>query len=177
MEEIKQIVAKNITELRRASGMTQLELAERLNYSDKAVSKWERGDSLPDVTVLKQVADLFQVTVDYLLSPEHAENADRAVYQGREPRNRHIIMGISILSVCLAASLVFVILNLIYGNSVRHWLSFVCAVPASLIVILIFNSLWFNPRRNFLIVSLLMWSVLLCIHLSLLLLGFNVWII
>ena len=57
MEEIKQSVAKNLTELRRASGMTQLELAERLNYSDKAVSKWERGDSLPDVAVLKQIAE------------------------------------------------------------------------------------------------------------------------
>ena len=177
MEEIKQTVAKNLTELRRASGMTQLELAERLNYSDKAVSKWERGDSLPDVAVLKQIADLFQVTVDYLVSPEHTEPVQRTVYEGRELRNRHIILGISILLVCLMATLVFVILNLIHGIAVRHWLSFIYAVPACLIVTLIFNTLWFNPRRNYLIVSLLMWSILVCIHLSLLLIGFNVWLI
>ena len=68
MENIKQIVAKNIADLRRASGLTQMEFAEKLNYSDKAVSKWERGDSLPDVAVLKQIADLFQVTLDYLVT-------------------------------------------------------------------------------------------------------------
>lgn len=177
MEEIKQIVAKNLTELRRASGMTQLELAARLNYSDKAVSKWERGDSLPDVAVLKQIADLFHVTIDYLVSPEHAQDSERAVYEGRDLRNRRIIMGISLLLVCLIATLVFVSLDLIYGGAARHWLSFVYAVPACAIVTLIFNSLWFNPRRNFLIVSVLMWSVLVCFYLSLLLLGFNVWLI
>lgn len=177
MEEIKQVVAKNLTELRRASGMTQLELAERLNYSDKAVSKWERGDSLPDVAVLKQIADLFEVSIDYLVSPEHPQISERAVYEGRELRNRRIIMCISLLLVCLMATLIFVILNLIHGNAARHWLSFIYAVPACLVVTLIFNTLWFNPRRNFLIVSLLMWSVLVCIHLSLLLLGYNVWLI
>ena len=67
MDEIKLIIARNITDLRRKNNMTQAELAERLNYSDKAISKWERGESLPDVTVLKSVADVFRVTVDYLL--------------------------------------------------------------------------------------------------------------
>ena len=65
MDEIKLIIARNITDLRRKNNMTQAELAERLNYSDKAISKWERGESLPDVTVLKSVADVFRVTVDY----------------------------------------------------------------------------------------------------------------
>ena len=64
--ELKQVVAKNISELRRSAGMTQLELAEILNYSDKAVSKWESGASLPDVGVLLQIANTFGVTVDYL---------------------------------------------------------------------------------------------------------------
>lgn len=177
MDDFKLIVAKNITDLRRASGKTQLELAEQLNYSDKAVSKWERGESLPDVAVLKQIADLFHVTIDYLVSEEHSKEAQRIVYAGRDLRNRHIIMGISILLVLLAATLIFVVLNLVYGNAVRHWLCFAYAVPGSIIVWLVFCSIWFNPRHNFLIVSLLMWTVLICIHLSLLLLGFNVWLI
>ena len=46
-----------------------------------------------------------------------------------------------------------------------------------MIICLIFNSLWFNPRRNFIFVSVLMWSILVTIHISLLLLGFNIWII
>ena len=61
MEELREIIAKNISDLRKKSGLTQIELAEKLNYSDKAVSKWERGDSVPDVGVLKQIADLFGV--------------------------------------------------------------------------------------------------------------------
>ena len=57
MQDLKPIIAKNIAELRKAASMTQIELATRLNYSDKAVSKWERGDSIPDVAVLKQIAE------------------------------------------------------------------------------------------------------------------------
>ena len=68
MEDLKQIISKNIVSLRNSENMTQAELAEKLNYSDKAVSKWERGDSLPDVIVIKQIADIFGVTVDSLLT-------------------------------------------------------------------------------------------------------------
>ena len=67
MVDLKPIIAKNITALRQSHKMTQIELAEKLNYSDKAVSKWERGESIPDVTVLKTIADLFGVSLDYLL--------------------------------------------------------------------------------------------------------------
>ena len=67
MDENKRIVADNITALRTAKKLTQSQLAEMLNYSDKSVSKWERGDSVPDVFVLKKIADIFGVTVDWLL--------------------------------------------------------------------------------------------------------------
>lgn len=178
MENIKQVIATNIAELRRAAGLTQLEFAETLNYSDKAVSKWERGDSLPDVAVLKKIADLFHVTLDYLVTEDHsAAVQERVQYQGRGLRNRRIIAGISILLVWLAATIAFVIVDLVCGTSARNWTAFLYGVPASMIVLLVFNSLWFNPRRNFLLVSVLMWSVLACIHISLLLLGFNIWII
>lgn len=69
MEDLKAVIAKNITELRKENKLTQLELAEKLNYSDKSVSKWERGESIPDVIVLKELADLFGVSVDYMLKP------------------------------------------------------------------------------------------------------------
>lgn len=178
MDNIKQIVAKNITDLRRSTGMTQLELAEKLNYSDKAVSKWERGESLPDVSVLKQIADLFSVTMDYLVSSDHKDHTrERTIYAGRELRNRRIIAGISILLVWLAVTMAFVIIDLVQGTAVRNGVIFLYGIPASMVVLLVFNSLWFNPRWNFLIVSALMWSLLLCIHISLLLLGFNIWII
>ena len=178
MDNIKQVVAKNITDLRKSVGMTQLELAEQLNYSDKAVSKWERGDSIPDVAVLKQIADLFSVTLDYLVSDDHKHtSSERTVYSGRELRNRRIITGISILLVWLCACIAFVVVDLVLGSAARNWITYIYAIPASAVVALVFNSLWFNPRRNFIIVSALMWSALLAIHLSFLLIGFNIWII
>ena len=73
MEDLKPIIAKNITVLRQNAKMTQFDLAEKLNYSDKAISKWERAESIPDVSVLKSIADLFGVTVDYLLQDGHTD--------------------------------------------------------------------------------------------------------
>ena len=67
MEEVKDIVAKNIHELRKKNNMTQLELAEKLNYSDKTVSKWEKGENSPDITVLVEIANIFGVSLDYLV--------------------------------------------------------------------------------------------------------------
>ena len=67
--DIKENLSQNLIKFRKASGLTQIELAEKLNYSDKAVSKWERGESIPDLSVLKNIADLYGVTIDTLISP------------------------------------------------------------------------------------------------------------
>ena len=83
MTDIKQIVSKNIAILRKQRGLTQLELAERLNYSDKAISKWERGESIPDIVVLKTIADMFEVTVDWLIC-DHDNDAPVADDQGEK---------------------------------------------------------------------------------------------
>ena len=89
MENLKITVAKNIADLRKAANMTQLDLASRLNYSDKAVSKWERGESLPDVATLKTIAEIFSVTVDYLLQEEHLqETIPVQQYSKHRRRNR-----------------------------------------------------------------------------------------
>ena len=72
-EKIKGQIGANIAERRKAAGMTQAGLAEKINYSDKAVSKWERGESVPDVLTMMQLAQLFGVTVnDLLQSPAKA---------------------------------------------------------------------------------------------------------
>lgn len=69
MEDLKAVFAGNLIRLRTAAEWTQADLAERINYSDKSVSKWERADALPDLTVAKAIADQFGVTVDYMLVP------------------------------------------------------------------------------------------------------------
>lgn len=169
MEDLKAIIAKNIAELRRQSEMTQFELAEKLNYSDKAVSKWERGESVPDIAVLKEIADLFSVTVDYLLESEHKKKKSFSDVLRVRMQNHGFITGMSITLVWLIALFAFVIGDYFKAwTDDLHWLSFLFALPVTFIVWLVLNSIWFNPRRNFLIVSLLMWSTLVSIYVSLL---------
>lgn len=179
MEDLKQNLAKNITALRQASSMTQLELAEKLNYSDKAISKWERGESIPDVTVLKSIADLFGVTLDYLLEENH--DAPTALpdpvpeIPGRKHRNHKVITALSILIVWFVSTFLFVVLDTAMPGIIANWLTFVYAVPVTMIVWLVFNSIWFNKRRNYLIISLLMWTTLLAIFLTVAACGFAMW--
>ena len=190
MEELKKIIARNIIDLRRANNMTQLELAEKLNYTDKAVSKWERGESLPDISVLKAIADLFGVKIDYLVTVDHVEAvsevlmsedaADEAARHARHKKSNHrVITAISILLVWLVATFAFVIIQLIDPHAINHWLAFIYGVPVSFVVWLVFNSVWFRGRHNFLLISLLTWSILAAIHISCVALGSssNVWLL
>ena len=166
MPDIKKIVAANINALRQDKEMTQLDLAEKINYSDKAVSKWERGESLPDLSVLIEIANLFGVTLDYLVSENHSESSATAP-MGRKTKNRGFITGIAIILVWLVAALIFLILDSVPVKIPNHWMTFVYASPVTMVVWLIFNTIWFDRRRNFPIISFLMWLSLLTIFLTL----------
>lgn len=176
MNDIKAIIAKNITDLRLAKGLTQLELAEQLHYSDKAVSKWERGESVPEIATLKAIADLFGVTLDHLVneySPE--EKRESAPDRKRRFQNRSLVTAMCAVLVWFVALLTFVVLDLLPIEVEIHWLAFVYAVPVTLLLWLVFNSVWFNPRTNFLIISGLVWSTLGAFHISFLLFERNIW--
>lgn len=177
MRVLKNSIARNIADLRRSNNMTQLELAERLNYSDKAISKWERGESLPDIAVLKNIADIFLVTVDYLLEETHKRETSPATQTVMRRRRRGVIAWLGVLLVWMVATTAFVAIQLATKTIGIAWLTFVWAIPVSMVVWLIMNSIWFNRRRNYLIVSLLMWTVLAAAHIALLVAGVNVWLI
>ena len=158
--------------------MTQAELAELLNYTDKAVSKWERGEAIPDITVLKEIADNFGVTVDYLLKADHSPEEDPSNSRSRAKSvNRFIITMISLVSVWVFASIGFIILML-SDTSAPPWLAFIYAVPICAVLLLVLNSIWGRRKLNFLIVSLLLWSLFTAVYLSLLALGGgNLWML
>lgn len=164
MEDIKNIVAENISSLRQMHNMTQMELGEKLNYSDKTISKWERGESTPDISVLVEIADLFGVTLDSLVRPENMKAAVSESKPEETKYNRRVIAYISESVPVLVAIFAFIITTLIIGDTTFQWLYFIYALPLAFVVELIFNSVWFNPRRNYFIVSELMWSILVAIH-------------
>lgn len=177
MADLKQTVAHNLTQLRKERHLTQIQLAELIHYSDKAVSKWERGESLPDLAVLKQLADYYGVTLDALVSEQGAEpissaastnkssasddNANAA--QTAKPyttKNRIVIAGMAIVLVWLIATTIFVILDILVPNMEYSPMMFIYAIPLTAIVWLVFNSIWFNRRVNYLIITILVWTTL-----------------
>ena len=165
MEDYKRIIANNIVELRKAVPLTQAELAEKLNYSDKAVSKWERGESIPDVIVLKQIADLFGVTVDYLLEDVHPINAKMQSVPRQVRKNRLLITGLSCMLVFLIATAVFAILGMT-TEVTKLWLAYVYCIPICSIILIVFNSIWGKTKFNFLFITLLVWGILASLYLS-----------
>ncbi len=168
---------KNVTRLRKMENMTQLELAEKLNYSDKAVSKWEQGYSLPDVRVLVQIADLFGVTVDDLIR-EHSEG-QQVVPKTTKNRNRFITLICSVGLAWLVAVVVYVLLGIFGSHLSFKWLPFVFAVPVSSIIILVFSCIWHWKWVRIVSISVLIWTVITCVYLVALAAGAgkNIWLL
>jgi transcriptional regulator with XRE-family HTH domain len=169
MLQLKQTVAKNITALRTLHKLTQQQLGEQLNYSDKTISKWERAEAFPDIYVLKQMAELFSVTVDYFLHEhsqteeiiEKAENPQHKVKQ----RNRALIMAISVLGIYAVATLIYTVMLLCgYGE----WRIFIYTVPVAVITLLVLNTLWKGGKGNLYFVSALLWSIIACAYFAML---------
>ena len=166
MENLNEIFSKNITRLRNEHNLTQFELGAKLNYSDKAVSRWERGEAIPDAKVLVGLSEIFGVTVDDLLRNPEVKST------GHWWDNKRIIPTISFIGVWTLALIVFVILNMF---SFTYWMVFVYALPVSLIVLLVFSAIWWNKKANIAFVSLLCWSIILCIYLTFL--NHNWWLL
>ena len=149
LSELKLISASNIIKLRTGAGLTQAELGEKLNYSDKTISKWERGEAIPDAYVLTQMAEIFGVTVDYLLSshdawepPEQQEEKERKQEEHRYSVN--MIIAISVLGVWTMALTIFVMLWLF---DIILWETFVVALPVSILTYMVLICV-FRRRRH-----------------------------
>ena len=153
--DFKLIVARNITKFRKANGLTQLELAQKLNYSDKAISKWERGESLPDVYMLTTIAEMFGITLNDLVS----ETTEPIKPKGKF--NKGVVIALSTGLTWLVAVTVFILL--ILANVANPWLSFIYAIPVSLIVLIVFTKMWSYRVPLFLSISALYFTVPLTI--------------
>lgn len=163
MDEFKKVVAGNITRLRTSMNLTQAQLGEKLNYSDKSISKWERGESIPDVFVLKKIADLAGVTVDYIINPHSDdEEIQPNKTEGRRYSRRFITLTV-LAGIWALAVLLFVIL---WIAGIVNWLIFVYAIPVSLIMLLVLNSVWGDRSWNLYIISGLVWGIICSVYLT-----------
>ena len=176
LEDMKLVVASKLIKLRQRAGMTQAELGEKLNYSDKTISKWERAESIPDVYVLSQIAQIYGVTVDGLLSEGEPwmdpVRREREAEKAAAPKfSSTVVTCVAIAGIWTMAVLMFVIFWLTLDVIV--WQIFAAAVPVSLIVLLVLNTLWNRGRRNMILVMLLVACVVALVYLFLL--PFNPW--
>ena len=183
-EKLKYVIGANIAAYRKRGGMTQAGLAQKLNYSDKAVSKWERGESIPDVLTLAQLAEQFGISVnDLLTDPNALPEQTGAVQQAmgkvvertlKRKANKNIILGLSSILVWFVALFIYVVISSL--DIPYSWLAFFYAVPANAIVLLSLRSAWQDFRWNRGLISAIMWGAIVSLYTTLLILAdINVW--
>lgn len=171
MKDLKQIIAKNLIMLRKKSGMTQNELAQKLNYSDNAVSRWERGELAPSIEVIENIAEVYGIEPDMLLR----ENASGVVEKNEKKQKINklatILLIVSIIWCTVAVAYIYS--YKIFG--INMWLLFCWAVPVSCLILLPFNDYWGKYVYKFVILSVLVWTTLACFYLQFL--KYNLWLV
>lgn len=162
MEDLKETISKNLVELRTHAKLTQLQLAEMLNYSDKAVSKWERGEAIPDLRVLIQLTEIYGITLDELVKSKEITPKIEPV---RRINGKHaFITALSVVLVWFIATGIFTIFYLIPGTAEYAFISFVIALLPTAIVLTVFSVKWGNRITNALSTSFLVWSLAVIFH-------------
>ena len=168
-------IGYNIMAYRKSIGLTQAELAERINYSDKSVSKWESGGGVPDIYVLIQLAEIFGVTVNELVAEEQTKQS----LSRRNVGLHAMIMGLSSGIVWLVATCVFVLLSMLNVEG-AIWTTFIFALPVNAILLIVLSAVWRYKLLQFISVSATIWTVLLSVFsvmLFILSLGGSVWLV
>lgn len=166
MDELKLVFASNLIKLRTDARMTQVELGEKLNYSDKTISKWERAESIPDAFVLKQLGAIFEVSVDHLLS-SHDQWEDSLSGKKQKSEAKYDSFFITMVSIAGIGTLAVLIFVIFWVLGSIEWPIFAYAVPVSLITLLVLNSIWNGGKNNLLIVASLVFCIIAIIYIAL----------
>lgn len=161
MDELKETIAKNLINLRTQAQLTQLQLAEKLNYSDKAVSKWERGEAIPDLRVLIQLAALYNISVDDIISPS-VEKVVRP--KMNDKKKRLLITLLSVGLVWFVATVMFMIFFFIPQTDGYAYLAYICAPFCCAVLLMVFSTKWGNWITNMLACSLIIWTAAVIFH-------------
>ena len=172
MENLNQIFADNLIKLRKSKKLTQLELSEKLNYSDRNISKWENGSSLPTCDTLRELAIFFNVSMDYFF--EKHEEVETLDNDKESKRLKLIIIGLAMLGALFASVVCFIAFPHSFNYS---WLSFVWGTVICSIIGIVFCSIWFNKSIYlFISVSALIWTSFTGSYLTVLVtLDLNLW--
>lgn len=172
MKDINLVIGTNIKELRKANKLTQYELAEKLNYSNKAISRWESGEVIPDVLTLNKICEVFNIPLSQIFE-ENVTTTKVKKYYKMQIGNKLAISLLAVMLIWLVATISFVCVQVMFN--VTAWQFFIWAIPLSCIVGIVFNSIWGKAMFNYLLITIINWSSLASIYFSLL--KYNLWLI
>lgn len=164
MENINEVIGTNIKELRKFNKLTQFDLAEQLNYSNKTISRWESGDIIPDVQTLNKLSEFFKIPLSHLFEPNLINKRKLTRKYRFQMGNKLTIALLFILCVWLMATVIFVHTKLTYN--ITLWQVFVWSIPTSAFVGLIFNNKWGKKSFNYLLISIINWTLITSIFVS-----------
>lgn len=157
--DLVKIVSENIAHYRKKMNLTQLELAEKLNYSDKSISKWERAEGIPSVIVLKEIADFFGVTLNDMIKIKKVKISNNE-------KNRGFISYFFASIVMVISFIAFGVLKLLDVNY-ESWKLIIYGLPISSLILFVFYIVWNNARFIYLYLSLFIWTLALSVFVSL----------
>ncbi len=165
-KDINKIISSNLSKLRKKRKLTQLELATKFNFSDKTISKWESGESLPNIEVLCKLAEFYGITLNELIT-ENLEVDEIDKKANKElATNKIIIVSLAISIIWIIATIVYTYVKVNSGHNL--WILFIWAVPVSLAAAIIFNGFWGTRKIGVVLFSLFLWTVIASIFLNLL---------
>ena len=166
MEKLEKTIADNLTFLRKNAGLTQLEFGEKFNYSDKTISKWELGVAIPSVEVLKQIADFYGVSIDYLVT-EHKSQKDFAssINKTVKPREKILLILLMVTVIFTIAAVIYVAAFLKFHTVDpqinRFWVTFLWAIPLSILISAFFTYRYFKGSiSTYILASAFVWTIL-----------------
>lgn len=171
MEYIKEIVSQNIATIRKKRKLTQVELSEKLNYSDKAISRWEKGESLPDIETLYKLSEILEVPIAVFFEKDAFVDEDITKKKSDLP-NKIMVTVLSCLIIWIIATILYVYIYT-YAET-KFWQAFIWAIPMTTLILSYYNKIWGWPKVSIFLRSATMWSLLIATYCQVL--SYNIWI-
>lgn len=156
---VKKTVGENLAKLRKSRKLTQLEIAETFSYSDKAVSKWEKGETLPDIETLTEIASYYGVDLNYLVT-EH--NEDEQVPQHTTTSNKIAITLLMISFVWILVTIIYMWLG--QTGEGYYYQCFIWGIPSSFLIMILANMAWGKKEYGIIFHSFFLWTLITAVY-------------
>ena len=162
---VKETVRENLIKLRKEHKFTQIELAERIGYSDKAISRWETGEVNPDIETLEKLAELYGIDITVFFSEYSPENHRQEAAKESQLGRKIAVWILMVVALWYAGIMVFIYSSTFILDSTRNWLIFIWLIPLTFILCSVMNKLWGNGVLGIIFSSLVCWTLLMAIYL------------